>query len=339
MRTRIASVTAFVLFLLLALGAPGFPSAAGAAEKPIVLRSVCAWPPENIVCALGKKGFIDEVNRRGAGKVKIEAIGGPEVISPFDLIPALENGSFDVAISTGQYYSGTYKLSDVTSWIDPGKAEELAKDKRALKFVRDYFRQKTGIEILGFADVGTLMYVYTSKRPIHTLADFKGLKLRAGAPNQGTYIRGLGAASVQIAANELLTGLERGVVDGAYRGIHQVTQFGEAPYYKYVLDEPMAIADGFIYVAAPTWKKLPEDVRTLFDEVAAEWQQKVWQESTRLNKESLKVQEEKYHIEFTKPSPGIRAKVKELRHQIFSTYTSDPQYGSEIQSIFGKYYQ
>ena len=321
------------------IGTLGSSFQSSAQEKPVVLKSVCAWPAENIVCSMAKKGVIDEVNRRGAGKVKIEVLGGPEVLSPFDMIPALQNGSFDMMVSTGQYYSGTYKLADVTSWINDQKAREIGKDQDVIRFVQKYFRDKTGIEILGFADLGTTMLIYTSKRPIHAISDFKGLKIRSVNAIHSMYLKEVGAASVQIPAHELLTGLERGVVDGAFRGIHQVTQFGESPYYKYALDHGINLADGFIYMSPVTWKKLPADVRELITNVSNEWDAKVWSESIRLNNEAKDEQKQKYKIEFTNPNSELAAKFKDVRKQVLGIYASDPQYGNELKSIFSKYYE
>jgi tripartite ATP-independent transporter DctP family solute receptor len=71
-----------------------------------------------------------------------------------------------------------------------------------------------GITLLGFMELGA-RHVTNSKRPIKTLEDFKGLKIRL-QPNE-THLasfRALGANAVAMDVKELYSALQQGVVDG-----------------------------------------------------------------------------------------------------------------------------
>jgi TRAP-type transport system periplasmic protein len=71
-----------------------------------------------------------------------------------------------------------------------------------------------GITLLGFMELGA-RHVTNSKRPIKTLEDFKGLKIRL-QPNE-THLatfRALGANAVAMDIRELYPAMQQGVVDG-----------------------------------------------------------------------------------------------------------------------------
>jgi len=75
--------------------------------------------------------------------------------------------------------------------------------------------KKTGLEVLGFGDSGGFFDFTNSKRPIKTLADFKGLKIRTmGLEAHKRLVRALGGQPVGIAWSEVYTALQTGVADG-----------------------------------------------------------------------------------------------------------------------------
>lgn len=74
---------------------------------------------------------------------------------------------------------------------------------------------KTGLHVLGFGDSGGFFNFTNSKRPIKTLADFEGMKIRTmGLETHKTLIASLGGQPAGIAWSEVYTALQTGVADG-----------------------------------------------------------------------------------------------------------------------------
>jgi len=74
---------------------------------------------------------------------------------------------------------------------------------------------KTGLQVLGFGDSGGFFNFTNSKRPIKTLADFKGLKIRTmGLDTHKKLVSSLGGQPAGIAWSEVYTALQTGVADG-----------------------------------------------------------------------------------------------------------------------------
>jgi len=107
-----------------------------------------------------------------------------------------------------------------------------------------------------------------SKRPIQTMEDLKGLKIRASTPSVIKAYQLLGAVPVTVTLPEAYHAMETGIIDaatenwdGAYLWkMHEVT--------KYRVDKLSMRHRGFpVLMNIASYNKLPEDVRRIFDEL------------------------------------------------------------------------
>jgi TRAP-type C4-dicarboxylate transport system substrate-binding protein len=65
--------------------------------ETIVIKGVTAFP-KNHTNVDPVQLFIDRVNKRAAGRLKIEWLGGPEVVQTFDQIHALKAGTIEMLL-------------------------------------------------------------------------------------------------------------------------------------------------------------------------------------------------------------------------------------------------
>lgn len=76
-------------------------------------------------------------------------------------------------------------------------------------------QKKTGLKVIGLLDSGGYFDITNSKRPIRTVADMKGLRIRTMTlPTQEAIISSLGAKPTPLPWAEVYTSLQTGVVDG-----------------------------------------------------------------------------------------------------------------------------
>lgn len=101
-----------------------------------------------------------------------------------------------------------------------------------------------------------------SKQPIHTLADFKGKRLRVHNPQTASLVTALGARPTPMPTTEIAPALERGVIDGAFISgcIGNAMEFWrDAPN---VQDWGISTVTGWaILMNNDQWKKLPADIQ------------------------------------------------------------------------------
>lgn len=105
-----------------------------------------------------------------------------------------------------------------------------------------------GLIGLGYMDAGSRSF-YNSERPIRTVEDLEGLKVRVMQnPIFVEMASALGADGVPIAFNELYTALQTGVVDGAENNPPSyVTQNHYEVAKYYTLDEHLIVPEIFVF--------------------------------------------------------------------------------------------
>ncbi len=131
--------------------------------------------------------------------------------------------------------------------LDGPFGQKLAKDLEA----------KTGLKCLGFSDSGGFFQITNSKRPIKTLADMKGLKIRVmPLETHKKLIEGLGAQPASIAWTELYTSLQTGVADGQINPVSIVAYSNFEEVQKYITLVDMLFAPHILVMNQKFWDSL-----------------------------------------------------------------------------------
>jgi len=109
-----------------------------------------------------------------------------------------------------------------------------------------------------------------SRRPIATLADFKGKKIRVfPSPLQIEPMKHLGALPVPMAFGEVLAALQNGTIDGLLAGIPVLTPFKFYDAAKPVTEIHPAIVVSTLVVNRQWFDALPAEVRAAIVETGA----------------------------------------------------------------------
>ncbi|WP_119418273.1 TRAP transporter substrate-binding protein [Desertibaculum subflavum] len=124
--------------------------------------------------------------------------------------------------------------------------------------------------------------VYNSKKPIKSIDDLKGLKIRMmGNPIFVDTMNAMGGNGIAMGFDQLYNALQTGVVDGAENNppsYESGKHFQVAKYYS--LTEHLIIPEILVFSKA-TWDKLSKEDQALISKVAKEAQQeqrKLWNE-------------------------------------------------------------
>ncbi len=139
----------------------------------------------------------------------------------------------------------------------------------ARKIFEDEFKE-WGVTTVGFVAIPTLsVSVFCAEKPIHTLEDLKGLKLRVWARDQVESFTRLGVAAQIIAQEELYVALKTGVVDCAlYPALYaQTISLQEVGKYASFL-YPMASAPYELGVSTARWEATDDTVKAAITQAA-----------------------------------------------------------------------
>jgi len=224
--------------------------------QPMELKGVSFLPKDHRLCAMIPV-WIDKVNAELKDSIKVNWLGGPEVMPAFEQPEALRKGIFQIGFLPAAYYGGLLPEGDAISL-----SKYDFKKEREKGGVWDYFvdrHKKINMELLGtWLYDPFLLYV---KKPVKGIEDLKGLKMRTAAKYDKMMLK-LGMVPVTVQFGETYTALQRGVVDGFGWPTIGPREWGWLEFVKNVIDIPFySRQNTFILMNIDIWNKLSKDVQ------------------------------------------------------------------------------
>ncbi|WP_326646956.1 TRAP transporter substrate-binding protein DctP [Streptosporangium sp. NBC_01755] len=206
------------------------------------------------------------VEEKTNGRVKVQLYEGGTLGTFNSVLTDLQGGLYDVGMVVPSYFmnSKMYPLSILTlafAYPDPATGGKIG---------AEFFQKNADkVKIDGVRNLGVAVsdsYVFFSTKPIKTLTDIKGMKIRAQGAADAEIVKAWGGVPVNVPVQESYEALQKGVVEvSPYSSvgalglkIHEV-----APY---LLDTK---AWGTVTVPAMSEKfhaSLPDDLKKVFDQ-------------------------------------------------------------------------
>jgi TRAP-type C4-dicarboxylate transport system substrate-binding protein len=230
---------------------------------PIVLKAVTAFPKTHLNND-PVPAFVDAVNKRAQGRLRIDWLGGPEVFASFDQIMALKAGTIDMLL----YYPFGYMKQVMPEAEAKGLSQLAEWEERktgAFQLWTEIFEKRVNAKYLGKLHNNITFNVFCNKK-IESLADFKGLKIRV-MPLYIPFMKSLGASPVTMAPTDIYTAMERGVVDGFMWPRVGMISWGLQEVTKYMIEPGVFQMEPATMINMDRWKKIPKDLQDLIMEV------------------------------------------------------------------------
>jgi TRAP-type transport system periplasmic protein len=264
---KLAALSALTLFSLTSL--------AGAQE--VTLRGVTSFA-EKTTYSRAFERFIDRVNEAGKGVIRINYIGGPKAMPPFEVGNALKNGVVDIANVTGAFYTNVMPEAD--AWkLQQVSMADLRKNG-GLDYLAGLYGQKMNAVYLAKVTGQNPFHLYLNKKI--SSPDLTGLKLRI-TPVYRDFFQALGATVVQTAPGEVYTALERGVVDGYGWPITGIFDLGWNEKTKYRVDPGFYTSELSVLINKNIWDKLTAEQKAILQKAGAEGEAEAVGEFAKLN--------------------------------------------------------
>jgi len=206
--------------------------------------------------------FVDQVNKEGKGLVQINLRGGPDAIPTFEQGNALRTGVVDMVSIPPTFYTNVCPECDAQI-LAPQKTPQLRKTP-FWDSLQKFHGQKVNAHLLSAYGDGIGFHIWTTKSPA---AGLKGMRLRT-TPNYTPLFNALGVSLVTTAPGEVLTALERGVVDGY--GWPEIGMFdlGWGAHTKYRVDPGFYNVIVNVLVNQSKWASLRDDQRAFLNRMA-----------------------------------------------------------------------
>jgi TRAP-type C4-dicarboxylate transport system substrate-binding protein len=207
--------------------------------------------------------LVENVNKKGAGQVKINYVGGaPAIGSQLTVVQKVAQGVYDLNSCTGAYYQNVLPEADAWKLLEKTPAE--IRKNGGWDYMNKLHNQKN-LQVLGRHHFGTQFHLFLGKGAAISKPDLKGLHLRT-APIYVNFFKSLGATTQDSNLQQIYSLMENGTVKG-----YGWPVLGHRPGWekvtKYRVDPGFYDVDLMILANKKVWDKLPSNVKNL---IAAE---------------------------------------------------------------------
>lgn len=221
--------------------------------------------------------FIPEVDKKLAetGNYKIdwrESYGGT-VVKPRGVLEGVQLGLGDIGIVTTIFHSSKLP-SQAISAVTPFVASDARAVAKAVdEIAREYPAMQAEFEAQNqvYLATGVVLDTYQlfSKEPVDSIADLEGTKI-AGAGMNLRYLEGIeNAAGVRGGLTDFYNMVQTGLVDSAMLWPEAAATFKMAEVAPYMLEADLgAVNTKTVTVNKDYWETLPEEVKTVLQDVA-----------------------------------------------------------------------
>jgi TRAP-type C4-dicarboxylate transport system substrate-binding protein len=259
-----------LVLLLVAVFLFGGAQKSIAQKVPIVLKYASLDKSDSII-GRGQDWYLKRVEERTKGNVKFDRYWSDTLVPARQIIEALNSGIIDVGFLIPPHYParlpliniGTLPTTNENAYASFMAMHDLIEQVPAVK------EELTRAKIKYLTSSSFPAYVPLTRKPMRSLDDFKGRKIRA-LGSQLILIKALGAAAVSIPTPEVYTALERGTIDGTIYPPLLIVDFGLFGAAKYLWKLPIASSVSMIVMGLNSWNKLPTDIHKIMEEVNLE---------------------------------------------------------------------
>jgi len=279
------------------------PAASDAAVAARTIKLAHVLPPDSNF-DIGAQKFKELVNKASKGKIKVEIYAGDMTTDEVEAAEMVRSGNLDMAwTSTGSlsaFVKDVMLLDMPFLFRDTNHVNKVLMGPIGEKMLKEF--DSSHIKALAFAEDGW-REITNNKRPIKTLADMKGLKLRImmNDMNADMY-KALGAVPTPIPSGEIYSSIQTGLVSGQDNGVYVANSVGYLAIQPYVCMIQHFYSSGVVLASEKLWKGLNEEERKIVKDaaVAAGKYQREWFWKTEMELTKKLEKEKKITVTYPK---------------------------------------
>jgi TRAP-type transport system periplasmic protein len=224
------------------------------------------FPARHVQQRLMLEPLKKDLEEKSKGRIKVVIHPGGALAPAPAHYENVVAGAFDIGWTLQGYTPGRFPLSGIIEmpflWSSAQEATgvfwQMFEEVPALQ------NEYRDVKVLAIwtHDLGQL---FTTSKPVRTLEDLRGLKIRAPGPVQVSMLRTLGAVPVTMPAGEVYDALERGVVDGFVTGLSAIKSYRLEQLVKHATLAKFYVAAMTVVMNQQSYKKLSAEDRVLLD--------------------------------------------------------------------------
>lgn len=216
--------------------------------------------------------WMAEVEKVTEGRVRFEIL--PKTVgtipTQFDVV---RDGLADMAVFVPGFTPGRFELMDIAELpllSDEATIMAPATNRLYTKHLEKYNEFK-GVHILSIFTTAS-GHILTGKRPVRSMTDLKGMKLRTALASTTPTITAFGAVPVQRATSEIYELVSSGILDGTLLGREAVVSFNLVDTLNYLTIVPGGLYNSVLSLAMneDKWQSISQKDRDAITRISGE---------------------------------------------------------------------
>ena len=247
--------------------------AAAPAFAQTTTLTMSSWvSPTHHITAVVLQGWANEVEKVTNGRVKFQMLP-KHPSAPPGTFDAVRDGLVDLSYVTASYTPARHimpMLAELPGAGDTALANSIAYSRIYWKHFHKVGEYK-GVKLLGVFTHGPGQMF--TKKPVNTIADVQGLKIRTGGGVAEQVAKALGASAFVKPAPESYELLKSGVADGVFFPMESIISFK----LDTVLEQATLFPGGMysssfgFFMNEEKWNKLPKADQEAIEKISGEW--------------------------------------------------------------------
>jgi TRAP-type C4-dicarboxylate transport system substrate-binding protein len=235
------------------------------ANAETVLRFATTLPEQVTIVSEFLAPWAQKVTESSNGELKIEVLNGPTIANARNVYERVLSGVVDIAWAThGALPVGFPKTSVSTL---PFVVEDAITGSEALWTLYENGLLDGEYDMIApLALVATPPAGFHSTKPVNTIADMEGTKVRVSDRVASQAIEALGAAPIALTPPELYQGVSQGVVESVHTPYTGLVTFRLDEITSDHLDVDFGSLPGLIFINRSVYESLPPAARKALDD-------------------------------------------------------------------------
>lgn len=209
--------------------------------------------------------MLEELKKRSEGRITYTLYPGAALGSGPEHYDIVAKGLSDMGYFTATWTPGRFPLSDVLSmaaWVD---GKDVGTDIGNAMYERILKKEFPGVKMIELN--GCIQAFMWTRKPIKTLEDVKGLRIRSPGGHQTNYIKALGAEPVFMPLGDVYLSMETGTIDGIVTCPPLVIAFKLFEVAKYGTVATFGCVTEGVIMNEKSWQNTPDDLKPIIMEV------------------------------------------------------------------------
>lgn len=332
MKSRIIPTILAAAVLAVAFMMSGGSAKAVAADT--ISLNYANFPPASTFPCIQMAQWAHEVRLRTKGKVDVITYPGGTLLGARNMLRGVMTGQADIGCISLAYHPGVFPAMSVFELPQGFTTAEGASSALWELFAATQPEEFSRVKVLTMFTSAPSQFMTVN--PVTSLADIQGMEIR-GAGALSSVLETFGATPVSMPMPEVPEAVQKGIIKGLFTSLDVMKDMNFAEMTRNVTMANQAVYPFAVIMNKSAWDRLPDDVKQVFDDLAAHHAAWTGRYLDNHVKESMEWSKANYGVQVHEFSDADLAAMQERTRPLFDAWAVRAQdKGVDAKAILSK---